>query len=314
MLNLLQIVIPVFLVMGAGYAAARFKIFSESGADGLMAFTQTFAIPCLLFAALARLDLNAVFDPRLLASFYIGAATCFALGILGARLIFKRRPGEAVAVGFGALYSNSVLLGLPIMERAYGIDSLAANFAIISIHAPFCYFLGITTMEFARADGRGPLDTVRAVARSMFRNSLMIGLLLGFIVNLGQIPLPDPLWAAVDLMVSAALPTALFGLGATLTRYKFSAQIPQALMVSALSLVVHPSIAWIFAVEIFELSPEFVRSAVVTAAVAPGINAYVFANMYNRAKGVAASVVLLGTGMSVLSVSGWLWALSTLQP
>ena len=82
-----------------------------------------------------------------------------------------------MAIGFGALFSNSVLLGLPIMERAYGAASLAPNFAIVSIHAPFCYLLGITAMEFARADGRGLGGTARAVAQAMFRNALMIGLI-----------------------------------------------------------------------------------------------------------------------------------------
>ena len=43
----------------------------------------------------------------------------------------------------------------------------------------------------------------------------------------------------------------------------------------------------------------------VTAAMAPGINAYVFANMYGRAKRVAASSVLLATGLSVGTV--WVW-------
>lgn len=312
MLGLLEIVIPVFLVIGAGYVATKFKLFSDAAADGLMVFTQNFAIPCLLFANLARLDLSAVFNPQLLLSFYTGAAISFALGVLGARYLFHRRPGEAVAVGFGALFSNSVLLGLPIMERAYGTDALASNYAIISIHAPFCYILGITAMEFARADGRGPLGTARSVARAMFRNALTIGLAFGFVVNLGGVSLPEPAWAAVDMMTRAALPAALFGLGGILTRYAFSAQLPQAFMIACLSLIVHPSIAWIMTVEVFDLPIEFVRSAVVTAAMAPGVNAYVFANMYNRAQGVAASVVLLGTGMSVISVSIWLWALSTL--
>ena len=312
MLALIEIVLPVFIVIGAGYLAVRTRLFPDAGADGLMIFTQGFAIPCLLFAALARLDLDAVFDWRLLVSFYSGAAICFALGIAGARLIFGRRPGEAVAVGFGALFSNSVLLGLPIMERAYGPEALTANFAIISIHAPFCYLLGITAMEISRADGRGPVDTVRAVARAMFRNALTIALAAGFIVNLSGVALPAPVWAAVDLMVRAALPAALFGLGAVLTRYSLSAQVPQALMISGLSLIVHPSIAWTLSVHVFDLPVEFVRAAVVTAAMAPGINAYVFANMYDRGKGVAASVVLLGTAMSIVSVSGWLWALSTL--
>ncbi|SOH92171.1 hypothetical protein SAMN06273572_10112 [Monaibacterium marinum] len=312
MLGLLEIVLPVFLVMGAGYIATRLKMFNNAGADGLMLFTQNFAIPCLLFSALARLDLGTFFDIRLLISFYTGATISFALGVLGARWIFKRRPGEAVAVGFGALFSNSVLLGIPIMERAYGPGSVDANFAIIAIHAPFCYLLGITAMEVSRADGRGVAGTVNAVLHAMFRNALMIGLACGFIVNLSGITLPEPVWAAVDLIVRAALPAALFGLGAVLTRYKFSAQLPQALMISALSLLVHPSIAWFISVEVFGLPFEFVRAAVITAAMAPGISVYVFANMYDRAKGVAASIVLLGTAMSVLSVSFWLWALSTL--
>ena len=106
------------------------------------------------------------FDPRLLFSFYLGAVVAFALGILGARRLFHRRPGQAVAIGFGALFSNSVLLGLPIMEHAYGRAALAPNFAIISIHAPFCYLLGTAAMEFARADGRSVAETGRAVPRN----------------------------------------------------------------------------------------------------------------------------------------------------
>ncbi len=38
---------------------------------------------------------------------------------------------------------------------------------------------------------------------------------------------------------------------------------------------------------------------------APGFNAYLFANMYGRAKRVAASSVLIATGASILSV--WMW-------
>ncbi|MDA1154925.1 MAG: AEC family transporter, partial [Proteobacteria bacterium] len=43
-----------------------------------------------------------------------------------------------------------------------------------------------------------------------------------------------------------------------------------------------------------------------TAAMAPGVNAYIFANMYGRARRVAASSVLLATGLSILTVWGWL--------
>ena len=204
-----------------------------------------------------------------------------------------------MAIGFGALFSNSVLLGLPIMERAYGAESLAPTFAIISIHAPFCYLVGITAMEFARADGRGLADTVRAVASAMFRNALMIGLMLGFIVNLGGIPLPGPVRDGLDMMADAALPAALFGLGGVLTRYAIRASLAEAGMIAALSLVLHPAIALLLSAFAFGLGEGFVRSAVVTAAMAPGVNTYVFASLYARGQAQAASAILLATGLSV---------------
>jgi malonate transporter and related proteins len=311
-LELLVVVLPVFLVIGAGYLATRGGLFRQSAVDGLMVFTQNFAVPCLLFRGVANLDLAAVFDGRLLLSFYTGAMTSFVLGILGARLFFRRRPGQAVAVGFCALFSNTVLLGLPIMERAYGANALAPNFAIIAIHAPFGYFVGIMTMEFARADGRTLAATLRAVANAMFRNALMIGLALGFAVNLTGLALPAPLWVAVDMMADAALPVALFGLGGILTRYAIRASLGEASMVAVLSLILHPTIAFLLAHHVFDLPAEFVRSAVVMAAMAPGVNVYVFASLYNRAQAQAASSVLLSTAVSILTVSGWLFVLAQL--
>ena len=306
MIEIFSVVLPVFLIVGAGYGAVYFKLFRDDYADALMKFTQNFAIPCLLFRAIAELDLSAVFHIRLLGSFYTGSAICFVLGILGAKYIFNRKPGEAVAVGFCALFANSVLLGFPIVERAFGTEALGPITAIVAIHAPFCYLLGITTMELARADGRSLPETGIIVVKAMFSNALMIGLSLGFITNLTGLWLPDGLWAAIDMMARAALPAALFGLGAVLVRYGIAANLTETAMIIALRLVIHPCIALFMATQVFQLAPDVTRVVVLTAAMSPGINTYVFANMYNRAKGTAASGVLLGTIIAVFSITLWL--------
>jgi len=75
-------------------------------------------------------------------------------------------------------------------------------------------------------------------------------------------------------------------------------------MVCVVSLIIHPAIVWISAV-ISDVTEMQMRSAVITAAMAPGINTYVFANMYGRAKRVAASGVLLSTALSIGTV--WVW-------
>jgi Predicted permeases len=169
---LLNVVLPVFLLIGFGYLVCWRGLLSSSAIDGVMTFAQNVAIPCLLFRAIWTLDLDENFTAPLLISFYSGSLTCFVTGLFGARYIFKRGWEDSVAIGFCCLFANSVLLGLAITERAYGADALAANYAIIALHSPFCYGLGITVMEFVRARATGqpnrdlPLTVIKASSSS----------------------------------------------------------------------------------------------------------------------------------------------------
>lgn len=307
--QILDIVAPVFLVITAGYALVRAGLFADSLIDALMKFAIQVAIPCLLFRATSTLDLGAAYDWRVMFSFYSAAAISFLLAGISAWKIFHRTPGESVAVGFAALFSNSVLLGLPISERAWGVDNLSTAYAIVSVHAPFCYLLGITSMEVIRSDGRSWQDTLTVVVRAMFSNSLMIGIGLGFMVNLSGISLPQVLISAVDILSNAALPVALFGLGGILTRYQFRADLTQVVSIASSSLIIHPLLTLIFC-RLLGVDSDLTNTAVLIASMAPGINSYLFASMYQRGQSVAASTVLLGTASSVVSVSIWLWILS----
>jgi len=309
MQTLLDVILPVFLVIGFGSVAVWRGYFPVSGIDGVMRFTQSFAIPCLLFKAIAEIDLSNSFDPGLLVSFYSGATICFFAGLIGARIFFKRDWEDCVAIGFCCLFSNSVLLGLPITERAYGVDALTGNYAIVALHSPFCYGLGITVMEITRNRGKSPTVMVRAVLRSMFRNALVIGIVLGFAVNVTNMPIPTVVDDALALIIRAALPAALFALGGVLIQYKPEGDLRAIAMVCCITLMLHPALVWAFGTSL-SVPPDAFRSGVLTAAMAPGFNAYIFANMYGRARRVAASSVLLATLASIISVWVWLTLLS----
>lgn len=302
---LTSVILPVFLVIGFGYLAVWKLRFPDDGADRLMSFAQTFAIPLLLFAAMTRLDLAQGFQPALLASFYIGAFISFTIGILGARFLFKREWEDAVVIGFCALFSNSLLLGLPITERAYGPEALTGNFAIIALHAPMLLTTGIVVMELVRARGMPLSSLPKRVAKNVFSNGLILGILAGLSVNLTGLPVPTVIMDAADLVARAGLPTALFALGAVLYRYRPEGDIRVALFVCLLALGLHPLITYSLGTA-SGLDTPGLRSATVTAAMAPGVNAYIFANMYNRAKRVAATAVLIATGLTMLTAWGWL--------
>ncbi len=305
---LVEIVLPVFVVIGFGYLVRWRQILRDDAINGLMTFAQSVAIPCLLFLAIARLDLSAEFDLSLLSSFYTGAIAGFLAGLLGARFLFARPWPDAVAFGFVSLFSNSLLLGLPITERAFGPDALAGNYAIISIHAPVCYAIGITAMEIARAQGSSAFDTLRQIARTMVRNMLVMAIAAGFVVNLAQLALPGVIEEALSLLARAALPTALFALGGVLYRYRPEGDLRIVAFLCVVSLGLHPVITWGLG-RCLGLDEDQFRSAVLTAASAPGINAYIFANLYGVGKRVAATTVLVATALSILTVWGWLAAL-----
>jgi hypothetical protein len=68
----------------------------------------------------------------------------------------------------------------------------------------------------------------------------------------------------------------------------------------------HPAIVWASGTAL-GLDRDAFRSAVLTATMAPGVNAYIFANMYGAARRVAASSVLIATALSLITI--WLWLL-----
>jgi malonate transporter and related proteins len=106
----------------------------------------------------------------------------------------------------------------------------------------------------------------------------------------------------------------LVSIGFSLTRYQLKTEISESLMISALSLIVHPLVAFVLAEYVLGLSPEYVRVAVLLAAMPPGMNVYIFATMYERAVALAASSVLIATTLSVATITVWLYILHTVLP
>ena len=309
MAALLNVILPVFLVIGAGYSAARGRVFGEAAVNGLMHFAQNFAVPCLLFLAIWRIDLGADFNLPLILSFYLGAFSGFLFAFAGARWLFRRSLQDAIAIGFCGLFSNTVLLGLPIAERAYGPEALAPNYAILSIHALVMYSFGVAVMELARAGSAGMRGILGKTVGTMARNPLLIGIVLGFAFNLTAAPVPGVVVSALETLAGAALPAALFALGGVLSRYRAEGDKIAIGWVALASLIVHPSLTWLLGTKVFALSVPELRSAVLMAAMAPGVNTFLFANMYGAAKRVAASGVLIGAALSILTVWFWLMIL-----
>ncbi|MFV0359043.1 AEC family transporter [Tropicimonas sp.] len=307
MLDVLNTILPVFVVVGFGYLATSRGLFSESAVDGLMTFAQSFAIPALLFRAMSTLDLGSILTLPLFLTYYGGATASFLAALLGARFLLGRPWTDSIAIGFAGLFANGLLLGVPVTERAFGPDATAGNFGIIAVNSAYCYTIGITMMEtvLARQSGGTMRNLPGRVLKAMFRNNMIIGILAGIAVNLTGLPIPEFFGDSLDLIARAALPAALFGLGGVLCNYRPEGDLRAIALIVVCSLLLHPATSWGIGLAVGLPTPAF-RSAIVMAAMAPGVNTYIFANLYGVGKRVVASSILIGTALSLFTSWAWL--------
>ena len=309
MFDIFNVIVPVFGIMAVGYLAVRFRLYPAEGVRGLVLFVNNFATPCLLCQAMLTSDFSTTFNAAIIIPFYIGAVFSLLCGALIARNFFKQRPGESVSSGFSAMFTNTVLIGIPIIQRAYGMGAMPTVFSIIAFHAPMLITLGMLVMELVRRDGAPLGRTVVVAGKRIVQNPLLWGVVIGALGNRFAIKVPEAGTAFLVMMSAAVLPASLFGLGGALNEYKISESWLQASIMSLFKLVIHPTIVYVLAVWVLHVPLDYARYAVLLAAMPAGINVYVFATYYDRAVNVATNVVLISTVASILTITGWLWVL-----
>jgi len=306
MLSVFNVVAPIFALIAFGYLAVRLKFFPQRGVDSLIGFVNNFATPCLLFESMLTSDFRSVFNLAIIIPFYIGALFSLGAGTLIARRLFRNGIEDAISSGFAAMFTNTLLVGFPVIHRAFGEAAMPTVFSIVALHGSLLLTAGMLSMELVKHDGGSIGKTLVVAARRIGSNPLIWGIGGGLICNFARIPMPEPATAFLVLMGQAVSPVALFGIGGALNEYRLSESWLQAGVMTLLKLVIHPLIAWVLMVPILHVDPVFARYGVLLAAMPSGINAYIFATYYNRATNVAANTLLLSTVAAAVTVSLWL--------
>ena len=93
MLHIIEILLPVVCLTGTGYVLTQRSFISSDHVDGLMWYAQSVAIPCLLFVAISRVEIESVLQPEFLASYYL-ASTSFSFSDRSVPALFSEGPGE----------------------------------------------------------------------------------------------------------------------------------------------------------------------------------------------------------------------------
>lgn len=303
-----DIILPVFGLIGLGYAAAWTGLFKPAVGDGLASFVFTLAIPVLLFRTLATIEFGDVSPLPLFASYFTGVALVWLAADLLTRRVFGRDGLAGIVAGFSAGFSNMVLLGIPLALVAFGPERTLPIFLIVSVQLPLTFSAAVILggRRRGQGDGADAAGTLRTIGRDLLRNPIVIGIVLGGAWGVADLPLGGPFLDLIDNLSLAAVPCALFAMGMGLRRYGLAGNLTLAAILSVLKLVALPGLFYLLATRVFALPDDWVLVATVGAACPSGINAWLLATHFGTGQAISASTITLTAAASVITMSGWL--------
>lgn len=309
-MTVLYAVIPIFLNAAVGYFLARHgaknkeSVFDDTFFKTFSRLTFRFFIPLMLFASMSRADLVSLGEIRNFWLAYFGPALLIFLLV---------RLWKSSTISLSVTYSNTVLIGIPLILATFGEEGLGKTLTIIT-------FNGLTLFTMVALTG-GAVTTTSTNSRfaaliqpliGTIKNPIIIGLLLGAAVNFLQIPIFAPLYEAVSLVGQAGLPCALLVLGASLATVNADAiheARAQVLIMCVVKLLIAPILVWICAQWLIGLDPLTVSVLVTLAACPCGINALPFAQNDAEMRTVSAAI-FVSTLIAIATLPAWVYLLS----
>ncbi len=303
----LNVALPVFAIIAAGFACGRFRILGQDASEALNKFVYWVALPPLLFFSMARAPIQEVLHLPFIGAFLGGVLVVWALGMVDGWLGGAESGGELTMRGMSATFSNTGYMGIPLFVAAFGAEAglPPASLATVIMSA-VCVGLAVVGLEVTGAERR-PLATVlRDVALALVKNPLVVSPVLGLAWSATGLAVPLPFANLFQLLGAAAGPSALFAIGLFLASRPLVADLGRVGWICTLKLLVQPLVTGLLAITVFPMEPFWQASAILLAALPTGALTFVVAQKYGVYVERASTVILLSTVLSVFTLSGLL--------
>ncbi|HET9047019.1 MAG TPA: AEC family transporter, partial [Casimicrobiaceae bacterium] len=141
---------PLFLLVAIGYALTRIGRWPLAASDALTRFVFTVAIPALLFRLMSDFAREPKVDARLLVAYFGACLVVYAVGRLVAVALFRMDGAAQSVFALGGIFSNNVLLGLPLAKIALGEAALPAVSLVLVFNSLLLWTLATVSVEWAR--------------------------------------------------------------------------------------------------------------------------------------------------------------------
>jgi len=300
----LSSLLPVVLLIFIGLVAGKAKLVRAESVRDLSNLVFLVLTQALLFRTMSSVHIEQL-DFKPVAQYFLVAGTLFV-----AMLWAYGGNSRASVLALASIFSNTLMIGVPLIGLAYGQEGQVLLFTLISLHALVLLSAATLVLELQVASEQAALSgehravwrTVASAVRNAIIHPVPLPILVGLIyaqTGWGLHPVVD---RPLALLGSAFGPIALVLVGITLSQTPIGKHFLSALKLSLVKTVLHPAlmlgVGWLLGLRGLHLAVM-----TVAAALPIGANVFLFSQRYRKEEDTVTAGVAVSTAMAVLSVS-----------
>ena len=183
---------------------------------------------------------------------------------------------------------NTGYIGYPVALFAFGVAGLSRAVVYDMVGSFFLYSVGIYIINHKNE------------IKEIFKIPLLYAIVIGLLVNLLKIPIPDFVFNPIEMIGMITIPLALLVLGYRLTEIKVSsARI--AFLASLFRICIGFFIAFLI-IKLFSIQGLVKNIILLQAAMPSAVMTMILCQKYKRDASLVASIVLITTIMGLVSI------------
>ena len=308
MLVAVNAVLPSFLIIALGLFVRRRGMLEDKSLGKFNSIAFRVFLPFQVFRSIFDAPMGEVFDLKLVLFTFFGLLIAGGFSLAVAMVTEKRGDRRGV-MAQGMFRGNYVLLGIPLLESLFGSSATGLASLMIAIDIPLYNMLSVVFLELFAG---GKID-MRKMLRDIVTNPLIDATVVALIAKAVHLPVyAFPAFASALKSLSAvATPLCLFILGGSFAPAGMKGYAKSLWLTIAFKLVVIPGLALAAAAAIgirgIGLGVVMMSFGAPTA-----VNSYTMARELGGDGELAASIVVIDTALSCLTLFGWIVMLKTL--
>jgi len=306
--------LPVVLLIAIGVVAGRAGFIRAEATKDLSNLVFMVLTPALLFRTMSTVHVEQLnFKP--VAMYFVAALLLFA-----SVLLYKGLSRRAAVLALGCTFSNTVMIGIPLIGLAYGQPGLVTLFTLISVHALILLTLATIVLEMVsvREDQLAGISGQRHMAMTVLLaikggiiHPVPLPIIVGLLFAQTGLVLPEVVDKPLHLLGNAFGPVALLLVGVTLTQVQIGDHLRSALGISLLKNLALPALVAALGLGL-GMSGLHLTVMIVAAALPMGANVFLFAQRYEVAQDLVTASMAVSTVLGLASITlvmmlvGWL--------